>query len=327
MHKKKNLGVYYILLLGFFFPLHSSTGGDAVKFIMIRQNPKFLRVLIPVVTLSLLALGIGIMPQAIRENQENMPEQVLQIPITASNERTTIKIHKVSQGETIESIAKEYNIDVETLRGANANLGEELRQGEQVVILPSNGVLHITDMGDTLWRIANLYGINVGVIMKANGKVNEDLYIGEKIFIPGGIKPKQREIARTDVPVSRNLSERFVWPTSGELTSNFGYRWGRLHEGIDLANEVGTTIRAARSGRVTYAGWYEGYGYVVLLEHDQGYTTRYGHLHSYFVTRGQYVKGGQVIASMGNTGNSTGPHLHFEVRKNNVPINPYTVLP
>ena len=298
-----------------------------MKFIMIRQNPKFLRVLIPVVTLSLLALGIGIMPQAIRGNQENMPEQVLQIPITASNERTTIKIHKVSQGETIESIAQEYNINVETLRGANANLGEELRQGEQVVILPSNGVLHITDMGDTLWRIANLYGINVGVIMKANGKVNEDLYIGEKIFIPGGIKPKQREIARTDVPVSRNLSERFVWPTSGELTSNFGYRWGRLHEGIDLANEVGTTIRAARSGRVTYAGWYEGYGYVVLLEHDQGYTTRYGHLHSYFVTKGQYVKGGQVIASMGNTGNSTGPHLHFEVRKNNVPINPYTVLP
>ena len=78
---------------------------------------------------------------------------------------------------------------------------------------------------------------------------------------------------------------------------------------------------------MVYVGWYSGYGYTVVVEHDQGYTTLYGHLNETLVDNGQYVKSGQVIAYMGNTGNSTGSHLHFEVRKNGVPINPYNVLP
>jgi len=300
-----------------------------VKFIMIRPIPKFLKVLIPIMAVSVLTLGIGMIPKNTSENRENIAEQVEPIAFAPSTEAATIKIHTARQGENLESIAKAYNINVETLRGANNNLGEELRQGEKIVILPSKGVLHIADMGDTLWSIANLYGVGVGSIMKANGKAGEELSIGEKLFIPGASQPQQndRSIARTDVPVSRSISERFFWPTTGELTSNFGYRWGRLHEGIDLGNDVGTTIRAARSGRVTHAGWYGGYGYAVLIEHDQGYSTLYGHLNSHVVTKGQYVKGGQTIATMGNTGNSTGPHLHFEVRKNNVAINPYKVLP
>ena len=116
-------------------------------------------------------------------------------------------------------------------------------------------------------------------------------------------------------------------PTVGELSSGFGYRWGRLHSGIDLANDIGTKVRASKAGRVSYAGWYSGYGNTVVIEHDQGYTTLYGHLNESIVRNGQYVQGGQVIAYMGSTGDSTGPHLHFEVQKNGVPINPYSVLP
>lgn len=300
-----------------------------MKFITIKCEPKIVGALITVMTLCLLVVGLGVIPKGVREEQAEVPgpiEAMVQQPIA---EPAKVKMHTVQEGENLGIIAEKYTIDVDTLKAANDNLTTDIHQGDQLVILPSKGMLHTADMGDTLWSIANAYSVGVATIMTANSKGSEELAIGEKLFIPGGKKAQssERQLARADTPVSRSVGERFASPAAGELTSAFGYRWGRQHNGIDIANDVGTRIRAARSGRVVYAGWYGGYGYTVMIEHDQGYTTLYGHLSEISVQNDQYVKGGQVIAYMGSTGNSTGPHLHFEVLKNNVAINPYNVLP
>ncbi|MCS6958968.1 MAG: peptidoglycan DD-metalloendopeptidase family protein [Pseudanabaenaceae cyanobacterium SKYGB_i_bin29] len=120
----------------------------------------------------------------------------------------------------------------------------------------------------------------------------------------------------------------FVWPASGIITSGFGWRWGRLHQGIDIAAPIGTPIWAAGSGVVQFAGWNNGgYGYMIDILHSNGTVTRYAHLNAIYVKVGQRVQQGQVIAEMGSTGYSTGPHLHFEIRPNGgVAVNPMTYL-
>ncbi len=124
------------------------------------------------------------------------------------------------------------------------------------------------------------------------------------------------------------LSTNFVWPAQGLLSSGFGWRWGRLHQGIDIAAPVGTPIWAAASGVVDYAGWNSGgYGNMVDILHPNGTITRYAHLSAIYVKQGQPVSQSQVIAAMGSTGNSTGPHLHFEIRPNGrTAINPMTFV-
>jgi murein DD-endopeptidase MepM/ murein hydrolase activator NlpD len=121
-------------------------------------------------------------------------------------------------------------------------------------------------------------------------------------------------------------SAGFVWPTSGTLTSGFGWRWGRMHEGIDIAAPTGTPISAAASGTVIHAGWMGGYGNLVVIDHGNGLATAYGHQSSIAVGSGTYVSQGQTIGYVGNTGNSTGPHLHFEVRVNGSPVDPLGYL-
>lgn len=243
-----------------------------------------------------------------------------------------VKSHTIAEGEILGTIAEKYGIDVDTIIGANPEVDEaNLHPGDQLVILPQKGVLYTAGLNDTLWDIAQIYGIDVAAIMQINNKTSEDLAIGEKLFLPGAkpVKKTETMVARADYPVSRDAfsASRFFWPARGEISSPFGYRWGRLHAGIDIANDSGTPVSAAMSGRVTYAGWESGYGYTVVIEHSRGYETLYGHLSGFAVSVGQYVRGGQIIAYMGNTGNSTGPHLHFEVHKNGSLMNPLTVLP
>jgi murein DD-endopeptidase MepM/ murein hydrolase activator NlpD len=127
--------------------------------------------------------------------------------------------------------------------------------------------------------------------------------------------------------VSRPASSAgFIWPTSGTLTSGFGWRWGRMHEGIDVAAPTGTPIAAAASGTVIHAGWMGGYGNLVVIDHGNGLATAYGHQSSIAVASGTYVSQGQTIGYVGSTGHSTGPHLHFEVRVNGSPVDPLGYL-
>ena len=121
-------------------------------------------------------------------------------------------------------------------------------------------------------------------------------------------------------------SRGFARPGAGRLTSGYGRRWGRLHAGIDLASGIGSPIRAAAGGRVQSSGWEGGYGRAVRITHSDGTVTVYGHMSALLVDSGERVAAGQLIGREGNTGQSTGPHLHFEVRVGGTPVNPLTWL-
>lgn len=146
----------------------------------------------------------------------------------------------------------------------------------------------------------------------------------------------KEELSKLIVDVEKRLkyldAKPNLMPTEGRITSGYGYRrnpFGRgreFHKGIDIANKSGTKIKAAGSGVVTYAGYYGGYGKVIIISHGYGYQSIYGHNKKLFVKVGQHVKKGEVIAEMGNTGKSTGPHLHFEIRYYGKPVNPKNII-
>lgn len=267
--------------------------------------------------------GIAWLPQdagrqpAVTESQrEEKPAPVLPLPQTAATRQ-----YLVQAGDTLSHIAQQHGIDVETLLAANPGVSELIHPGDLLVILPAKGLVHQVQAGDTLWDIAHTYGIPVEKIKAANTKAGDQVVIGERLFIPGA------RWARSEPAVARAAISRFAWPAKGEISSQFGWRWGRLHAGVDIANELGTYVVSAQAGQVIWAGWRGGYGYTVMLDHGDGYVSLYGHLENYFVERGQYVRAGQRIASMGNTGNSTGPHLHFEIQKDGQPVDPASFLP
>jgi len=133
---------------------------------------------------------------------------------------------------------------------------------------------------------------------------------------------------RSSVPavVAPSGSGVLGWPVSGPVTSGFGVRWGRMHEGIDIAVGEGTPVRAAAAGTVIYAGWMSGYGNLVAVDHGNGLSTAYAHNSSLAVSVGQSVAAGEIVSYSGNTGNSTGPHVHFEVRVDGSAVDPLGYL-
>jgi murein DD-endopeptidase MepM/ murein hydrolase activator NlpD len=139
------------------------------------------------------------------------------------------------------------------------------------------------------------------------------------------IRQAQQQSAGTTAVV-RSGNGVVSWPVSGAVTSGYGLRWGRMHEGIDIAVGEGTPVRAAAAGTVIYAGWLGGYGNLVVVDHGNGLSTAYAHNSSLGVGVGQSVAAGQVVSYSGNTGNSTGPHVHFEVRVNGSAVDPLGYL-
>jgi murein DD-endopeptidase MepM/ murein hydrolase activator NlpD len=138
---------------------------------------------------------------------------------------------------------------------------------------------------------------------------------------------RNRQAATPSSAAPKASGSGVAWPANGTVTSGFGYRWGVLHPGIDIANSVGTPIRAAKAGTVIVAGWNDGgYGNWVIIDHGGGFSTLYGHMSKIRTTEGASVKQGQQIGDMGSTGNSTGPHVHFETRVNGNPQDPTRYL-
>ncbi|MCX5749856.1 MAG: peptidoglycan DD-metalloendopeptidase family protein [Candidatus Saganbacteria bacterium] len=133
--------------------------------------------------------------------------------------------------------------------------------------------------------------------------------------------------------VSPHGTGNFIWPVRGRITSPFGYRrspfWrmSHMHTGLDIATSYGTPIQAADGGEVIFSGWWDGYGKAVIIDHGKGISTVYAHMSRIYIQKGQTVMKGQVVGLIGSTGYSTGPHLHFEVRKNGTPTNPIRWLP
>jgi len=230
--------------------------------------------------------------------------------------------YTVKRGDTLSEIAADNNLDVGTL--ISFNKIDDVRRliaGSEITIPDIDGVPYTVQRGDSLDKIAERYQVTLENILDANDLQTSMIQPGQKLFIPGA------EISEYDY--KKAMGTLFIYPTAGRLTSGFGYRADpftgvrRMHYGLDLANRTGTAVKATMAGRVVTTGNQQrGYGRYVVIKHNHGFQSLYGHLSSIEVSRNQYVSQGQQIGLMGNSGRSTGSHLHFSLYKNNVPVNP-----
>jgi murein DD-endopeptidase MepM/ murein hydrolase activator NlpD len=192
-------------------------------------------------------------------------------------------------------------------------------------------VSHVVAPGETVDHIATEYGVSVGRLMAANGLSDpRDLRVGQVLTIPGGYRGASIGTASSGVHryTGERASRQFQWPVQqGVVSSGFGIRNGAMHDGVDIAAPAGTPVYAADTGVVIFSGTLHGYGNTVIIRHDDGYATVYGHNERNLVSEGTRVARGQEIGEIGRSGRTTGANLHFEVRRDNVAENPLAYLP
>jgi murein DD-endopeptidase MepM/ murein hydrolase activator NlpD len=199
------------------------------------------------------------------------------------------------------------------------------------------GIYHQVKRGENLYRIGKAYGVSHVELARANGIADAGrLEIGQRIFVPGGRRSLPVNVITPERAVTEALAENelprgegvFIWPLkSGTLTSSFGPRGRSFHDGIDIGAAPGTPVRAARDGAVIYSDTLRGYGNVVIVQHEGGYATVYAHNEENLVAAGSRVRQGQAVARVGRSGRTSGPNLHFEIRKDNIARNPIYFLP
>ena len=236
-------------------------------------------------------------------------------------ETLSFDTHTVRSGETISGIARRYGITVDTLVSFNQiSDSRRVHVGTEFEIPSRSGLRHIVGSGESLSAIAERYSVAVEDILDANDLQTTSISQGNELFIPGA--------RMRDTELRLILGELFVRPTTGRLTSGFGNRTdpftGRrsFHNGVDWANAPGTPIVASMAGRVVDVGRNPVYGNYVIIQHPENFQSMYAHLQTINVNRGQYVSQRQRIGAMGNTGRSTGSHLHFSLFENGRPVDP-----
>ncbi len=255
----------------------------------------------------------------------------------------TIQTYIIKTGDTVSTIAGRFGLKVSTLLWAN-NLHEYsiIREGQNLTIPPVDGLVYTVRKGDTIARIAKLFDTDAEKILQINHLASADkIGIGQTLILPDAVQPAPVYAPRTQGTLLSRLRDlitpskkqaptktgtaatRFSWPTSARrITQYFGWR----HSGVDIAGPTSNSIYAAAGGRVALSGWQRGYGLTLLIDHGNGFTTRYGHSRKLFVSSGEYVEKGETIAMVGSTGRSTGPHLHFEILKNGRRVNPLSYI-
>ena len=236
---------------------------------------------------------------------------------------TTISVYTVHSGDTLASIAKMFGVSVNTIVWAN-DIDGPISVGQELVILPVSGIRYTVKKGDTLASIAKKYGADEEEIAQFND-IGEGLAVGSTLLIPHGElapAPKPAVAAKPKSGVTQSLlggggpsiSGYFGWPVGGGVLTQGLHGWN----GIDIGASRGTPVYAAAGGTVIIAkgngAWNGGYGNYVVISHSNGTQTLYGHLSSVTIGVGSSVSKGELIGKVGNTGKSTGPHLHFEVR-------------
>ena len=233
--------------------------------------------------------------------------------------------YKVKKGDSLFGISHRFNISIDSILTANNIKNAHYLNVGTVLRIPNmSGVFYTVKKGDSLSSIANKYGVKVNDIADINDLASSTIHIDQKLFIPGGSLSTWERAS-----LMGNLFKR---PTRGRVTSKMGFRIDPFtrklayHMGIDIANSIGTPIYAAQYGRVVYTGYKGNYGKTVIIVHPQGYKTLYAHLHKITVKRGEAIQQGEKIGLLGNTGRSTGPHLHFEVHQHGKILDPLKVI-
>ena len=278
----------------------------------------------------------------------------LALPHTTIPERPrdSVITYTVQPGDTIYGIAQKFGLTPDTIYWANSDTlhdNPHLLWPDMVLnILPVNGVYHTVSEGETVASIAEKYGVDPSALYNEWNDLEEGkpLQAGMHLVIPGG----KREYVPWQLPrysdlrgaaaagsgvcalPSVGLTGRgwFAWPTDSHRISGWVFHDPRNppHGGIDIGLHTGDPVYAADNGVVAYAGWNDwGYGYLVVLDHGNGYQTYYAHLSAIWVVCGQSVQWGTPIGAGGSTGRSTGPHLHFEIRYQGIPQDPFLYLP
>ena len=238
-----------------------------------------------------------------------------------------IIVYVVQDGDTLSEIAKTFDVSINTIKWEN-ELGKTIKPGQELRILPVSGVRHTIAKGDTFGKIAEMYDVEVEDITVFNDIDATKLVPGKKIMIPNGTvrtvvkssssSTKSSSKSSSVSSVSSSVSDGYyIRPTSGPVTSPFGPRKATYHYGIDIAPGTGTPIVAAADGTVIKTTCGSGYGKCLIIQHANGTQSLYAHASALYVDVGTNVKQGQKIAAVGSTGNSTGPHLHFEIREPN----------
>lgn len=265
--------------------------------------------------------------------------------LAASPSPIAPSFHIVKAGETLWSISRLHGLAPEAIARANELPSPDRLQIEQRLAIPASlpatppvsarsapvpPDVHVVQAGETLWSIARRHSLSVDALAAANGLADPNrLRLGQKLTLGQNAGASRAAPGRPGVAPARPIPRAgagLAWPSRGVITSRFGFRGKRHHHGIDIAAPVGTPITAARDGTVQFAGWLGGYGRLVILDHGDGLTTYYGHASQLLVKVGDRVKKGQPVARVGATGNVTGPNLHFEVRRNKVPLDPLKFL-
>ena len=248
--------------------------------------------------------------------------------------RLGVITYTVQAGDTVQSIAASYGLQPTTVMWANSAIEDApdlLRIGQTVTILPIDGAYHQMAENDTLESIAATYKVLTDTITSCQYNTfvppDNSVEVGMWLIIPGGEKPYIPKVVTSydgPVPEGARGTGRFQWPVLGRITQ--GYWSG--HRAIDIGAPTGSAALAADGGFISFAGWTDvGYGYLIVIDHANGFATYYAHLSNIYVSKGQAVERGQVIGAVGNTGHSTGPHLHFEIRCFGQQLNPRAHLP
>ena len=268
--------------------------------------------------------------------------------------RQSLIHYSVEAGDSIFSIAKQFGLQPESVLWANDDYfhGDPtvaLSIGTDLIIPPVDGILYTWKDGDTLDRVAGTYAAEAAKIVSwpSNHIDASDPQIatGSLVMIPGGSTEIRSWIQVVEYTARSGVTRKingpggceapeygpvgsggFIWPSANQYISGFDFT--SYHKGIDIAALTGDPVWASDAGTVVYAGWNDtGYGYMVMIDHNNGYATLYAHLSAIYTSCGASVAQGTVLGAAGATGNTTGPHLHFEVRLNSGFVNPHYVLP
>jgi murein DD-endopeptidase MepM/ murein hydrolase activator NlpD len=277
----------------------------------------------------------------VQQDTDNPPDYSESLSSLSADDLTTATVvsdkprfdiidYEVVKGDTLGSIADKFGISIDTIKWANSLKTEKLIPGQSLRIPPVTGIVQNVAPGDTIYSLAKKYKSDSQKIVNFPGNDFADLdtfalNVGQTLFIPDGVMPQAAPIYKP-APVPQFIAGaggKFIWPVQGVIT-----QWPvSYHMAVDIANASAPPIAAGDAGVVSYAGCLRyGYGCHVIINHAGGFQTLYAHLSSYNVSVGQSVGRGQVIGRMGSTGRSSGTHLHFEVRKNGVLLNPLSFL-